>query len=139
MSEEECRRFLTAPVRPAMLGTVRADGRPHTAPVWYDLDDDGALVFTTGANTVKGTALRRDPRACLCVDDDRPPFAYVLVEGAAELSEDPASLLDWATRLGGRYMGADRAEEYGRRNGVPGELLVRVVPAKVVGWTGVAD
>jgi len=122
-----------------MLGTVRADGRPHMAPVWYDLDDDGALMFTTGAATAKGANLRRDPRACLCVDDDRPPFAYTLVEGSAELSEDPGTLLEWATRIGGRYMGADRAEEYGRRNGVPGELLVRVVPGRVVARTGVAD
>ena len=36
-------------------------------------------------------------------------------------------------------MGADRAEEYGRRNGVPGELLVRVTPQRIVGETGVAD
>ena len=28
-------------------------------------------------------------------------------------------------------MGADRAEEFGRRNGVPGELVVRITPTKV--------
>ena len=39
----------------------------------------------------------------------------------------------WATRIGGRYMGLDRAEEYGARNGVPGELLVRLRPQRVVG------
>ncbi len=139
MAEAEWRRFLTTPVRPGMLGTVRADGRPHMAPVWYDLDDDGTVLFTTGAGTVKGTAVRRDQRVCLCVDDDQPPFAYVLVEGLAEVTEDPAALLQWATRIGGRYMGAQRAGEYGRRNGVPGELLVRVVPTKVVARTFVAD
>ena len=29
-------------------------------------------------------------------------------------------------------MGADRAEEYGERNGVPGELLVRLTPTRIV-------
>ena len=28
-------------------------------------------------------------------------------------------------------MGEDRAEEYGRRNGVPGELVMRITPTKV--------
>jgi hypothetical protein len=45
----------------------------------------------------------------------------------------------WAARIGGRYMGADRAEEFGARNGVPGELLVRVTPERVVSARDVAD
>ena len=36
-------------------------------------------------------------------------------------------------------MGADRAEEYGERNGVPGELLVRLTPQKVVSAARLAD
>ena len=42
-------------------------------------------------------------------------------------------------RLGGRYMGADRAEEYGARNGVAGELVVRVRPAHIVSAFDLAD
>ncbi len=45
----------------------------------------------------------------------------------------------WATRIGGRYMGSRRADEYGARNGVPGELLVRVTPTRSSGATDVAD
>jgi len=89
MSEAEVRAFLTAlPARTAKLATVRADGRPHLAPVWYDLDDDGSLVFNTGESTVKGRNLRREPRVSLCVDDDRPPFSFVVVEGVADISDD---------------------------------------------------
>jgi hypothetical protein len=36
-------------------------------------------------------------------------------------------------------MGDDRAEEYGRRNGVPGELLVRVSPLRMVAQRDIAD
>lgn len=139
MSEDEWHRFLREPVRPATIATTRADGRPHVAPVWYDLDDDGTIVFTTGADTVKGRNVRRDGRVALCVQDDQPPFSFVVVEGAATVSSDPDELLAWATRLGGRYMGPERAEEYGARNGVPGEVLVRVTPGKVVSAVDLAD
>jgi len=140
MNREEWRAFLLAePARTAKLATVRPDGRPHVAPIWIDLDDDDTIVFTTGAGTAKGRALLAEPRVALCVDDDRPPFSFVVVEGRAEVSDDPEALLDWATRLGGRYMGADRAEEYGRRNGVSGELLVRVTPTRVLAHRDVSD
>ena len=138
MSEDERRDFLRAPVRPAVLSTARADGRPHAAPVWYELDGD-AIVFTTGRSTIKGRNITRDPRVALCVQDESPPFAFVLVEGIAAVSEDPTELLRWATRIGGRYMGADHADEYGRRNAVPGELLVRVMPLHVASAKDVAD
>ena len=140
MSEVEVRAFLTAlPARTGKLATVRADGRPHIAPVWYDVDDDGSLVFNTGESTVKGRNIRREPRVSLCVDDDRPPFSFVVVEGVAEISEDLDEVRRWAARLGGRYMGADRAEEYGSRNGVAGELVVRVRPARVVSAADLSD
>ena len=140
MSEAEVRSFLTAlPARTGKLATVRADGRPHIAPVWYDVDDDGSLVFNTGESTVKGRNILREPRVSLCVDDDRPPFSFVVVEGVAEISEDPGEVRRWAGRLGGRYMGAERGEEYARRNGVAGELLVRVRPERIVSAADLSD
>jgi len=141
MTDDQVREFLTAtaPAHTAKLATTRADGRPHVAPIWYLMDDDGSIVFTTGEGTVKGKTLRRDPRVALCVDDERPPFAFVVVEGEAEISEDLSSMLDYATRIGGRYMGAENAETYGRRNAVKGELLVRVRPTRTVAEQGLAD
>jgi hypothetical protein len=140
MNEEEWRAFLTAePPHTGKLGTVRKDGRPHVAPIWFDLDDDGSIVFTTGAETLKGKSIARDPRVCLCVDDERPPFSFVIVEGKVDISDELDEVLVWATRIGGRYMGAENAEAYGRRNAVPGELLVRLRPAHVVARAGIAD
>ncbi len=132
------REFVSAlPARTAKLAVVRADGSPHVAPVWVDLDGD-QLVFMTAADTVKGKAIRRDPRVSLCWDDERPPFSFVTVAGTVTTSDDPDELLAWATRIGGRYMGAERAEEYGRRNGVPPEMVVRVTPTKIVAKVDVA-
>jgi PPOX class probable F420-dependent enzyme len=140
MNEQEVRAFLSAlPARTGKLATVRADGRPHVAPVWFDVDDDDSLVFNTGRATVKGRNLTRDPRASLCVDDQRPPFNFVVVEGGVEISDDLEEVRRWAVRIGGRYMGNDRAEEYGARNGVAGELVLRLRPEHVVSAADVAD
>ncbi|AUY54327.1 PPOX class F420-dependent oxidoreductase [Streptomyces sp. CB01881] len=138
MTEAEWRAFLSAGTRTAKIATTRADGRPHVAPVWFLLDGD-EIVFNTGANTVKGRTLARDGRVMLCVDDERPPFSYVLVQGTANLSDDLAEVRTWATRIAARYMGEHLAEQYGARNGVPGELLVRVKIEKVGAEQGVAD
>jgi PPOX class probable F420-dependent enzyme len=131
MSKGEARAFLAEGTRTGKLATVRKDGRPHVVPIWFVLDGDD-VVFTTGAETVKGRALRRTGRAALCVDLERPPFAYVMIEGEVEISEDLDEMLVWATRLAARYESAERAEEFGRRNAVPGELLVRLRPASVI-------
>ena len=138
MTSAEMWAFLTAPVRPAVLSTVRADGGPHAAPVWYE-PDGASIVFNTGSGTVKGRNMARDPRVTLCVQDDRAPFSFVVVEGTAQLSDDLDEVRSWAARIGGRYMGAHRAEEYAARNGVPGELLVRVTPTRLVGVRDVAE
>jgi PPOX class probable F420-dependent enzyme len=133
MSEDEIRAFLMSdPPRTAKVATTRRDGSPHLAPVWFVLDDDGNILFTTGEQTVKGRTLRRDPRAAVCVDDDRPPFSFVLLTGTVELIDDLAQVRHWAGVIGGRYMGADQADAYGERNGVPGELLVRFRPDQIV-------
>jgi hypothetical protein len=55
------------------------------------------------------------------------------------VSHDLDEMLVWATRIGGRYMGADRAQEFGRRNAVEGELLVRLRPTRAVGRAGISE
>jgi PPOX class probable F420-dependent enzyme len=131
MTTQETREFLLAGTRTGKLATVRKDGRPHVAPIWFVLDGDD-VIFTTAATTAKGHALRRDPRATMCVDDQTPPFSYVVIEGTCTLSEDLDEMLVWATRLGARYMGEEKGDAFGRRNAVVGELLVRMSPTKTI-------
>jgi PPOX class probable F420-dependent enzyme len=130
--------FLSAGTRTGMLGFVASDGRPLVTPVWFVVED-GQLVFTTERHTPKRRALQRDPRVAICVDDPHPPYSFVQVQGTATLSDDPQDVLDIATRTGARYMGADRAEEFGRRNAVPGEVAVRVRPTKVIAGFDISD
>lgn len=131
-SDPQVRAFLTEGTRTGKLSFTSASGQPLVAPVWFILDG-GDLVFNTGKDTAKGKALARDPRTAMCVDLEQPPYAFIQVQGMAELSEDPAELVRTATAIAARYMGPGRAGEFGQRNGVPGELVVRIRPHKVVG------
>lgn len=137
MSEAEYKAFLMTGTRTAKIATVRANGLPHVKPVWFVLDGDD-LLFTTHESYVMTRHLRRDPHVNICVDDERAPYGYVIVEGTAVLSDNLDDLVRWATVIGGRYMGADRAEEFGKRNGVPGEYLVRVTATKVLARADIA-
>ena len=138
MTSEEIRAFLSHGTRTAKLATSGPGGRPHVMPVWFLLDGDD-LVFTTWGDSVKGRNLRRDPRAVVVVDDEVAPYAFVHIRGRVTLSEDLDELLRFATMIAGRYMGADRAEEFGRRNAVPGELLVRLHLERVIATADVAS
>jgi PPOX class probable F420-dependent enzyme len=138
MTPDETRSFLLEGTRTGKLAVSRADGRPHVTPTWFTLDGD-ELVLTTAETSIKAKAIRRDPSVAMCVDDQEPPYSYVLVEGTATLSDDLDELQRCATAVGGRYMGADRADEFGARNAVPGELVVRITPTRIVARAEIAD
>jgi len=131
ITDPEIKAFLAAGTRTGKLAYVSMDGRPLVTPVWY-IVEDGCIVFNTFHETAKARALARDPRVTLCTDLEEPPYAFVQVQGEAELSEDPGELLRIATSIAARYVGPDRAEEFGTRNGVAGELIVRLRPTKVL-------
>ncbi|CCH35644.1 PPOX class F420-dependent oxidoreductase [Actinosynnema sp. NPDC047251] len=133
------REFVSAtPARTGKLAVVRKDGSPHVSPVWVDLDGS-TIVFTTHLESVKGRAIVRDGRISLCLDDETPPFAFVTITGRAEIVDDPEQVRYWTGRIGGRYMGAERANEYAERNGGPGEVVVRIRDAKIVAKVDVAE
>ncbi len=134
----EARAFLLEGTRTGKLATVRADGRPHIAPIWFVFDGD-TLIFNTGEHTVKGRNLRRDSRVAISVDDERPPFSFAIVEGTVTLSDNLEEVLPSAIKIAARYMGEEQAEVYGKRNAVPGELLVRVTLTKVLFQKDLAD
>ena len=139
LDEEETRAFLRTGTRTAKLAWVTPSGRPAVTPVWFVLDErDGGfdLVFNTAKASAKARAFALDRRVSIVVDDEAPPFALVKLDGTVELSDDPSDRLAFATRIGERYMGSDRAEEFGRRNGGDDEWLVRFRPERV---SAVAD
>lgn len=138
MGDAELRAFLLHGTRTGKLATVRGDGRPHLTPIWFILDGD-SLVFTTWHDTVKAGNIGRDPRVAVCVDDETFPYAFALLEGKAQLEAlSPEELLPWTTAIARRYVGEERAEAFGKRNAVEGELLVRVTVEKTIASKDVA-
>jgi len=138
MTDDERRAFLLEGTRTGKVAWVSPKGNPQVAPIWFVLDGDDVL-FTTHEDSAKGRAFTEGTRLSLLVDDQVPPFSYVKVDGDVHLSRDLDELVAVATRIGGRYMGEDRAEEFGRRNGVPGEIVVRIVPTKLTALAGISD
>src|SRR5262245_23914932 len=133
MTKEECMQFLRSPVRTGKLATVCKDGRPLVVPVWYDLEGE-TVVFMTAQDSIKARNMRRDPRVSLCVDDEVTPFAYVELEGTVVMSDDTDQALYWATRIGGRYMGTELAETYGKINSGAGVMMETVQQIQMHGY-----
>jgi len=139
MSIDELDHFLRHGTFTGKIATIRADGRPHIAPVWFVLDDDTKdIVLTTTHASLKAKNILRDNRVSISVDDQTPLYSFVIIEGIAEISAQPEELLKWATKIAERYMGRNIAEVYGKRNSGKGELLIRVKPSKIFGQKDIA-
>lgn len=131
MSEQEWAEFLNHGTRTGKLSVNLPSGRPTVTPVWFLLEADGKLRMNTGAASAKVRALREDPRVCLLVDLEEPPYAFVKVDATAAIIDDPELKRRVATAIGARYMGHDRAEEFGIRNSGSDEVVVELTPTKV--------
>ncbi len=133
MSQEEIIEFLVEGTFTGKVSTINKDGSPHITPIWYILDEDNYVTFSTYSKSVKGKNLLRDSRISFCVDDQVPPFSFVIIDGIAEIISESDNLLVWTTKIAERYMGKELSNEYGKRNAVDGELLIKVIPKKVIG------
>jgi len=137
MDENEIIDFLMEGTRTGKLSTVQEDGHPHVAPIWF-VWNEGKIIFCTMNSSVKAKNIRHNPKVSICVDDESPPYAFVIIQGTAKFSDNQKDLLKWNTILGGRYMGEKLAEVYGKRNTVEGSLLVEVTPTKIISEKDVA-
>ena len=137
MDENEIIDILMKGTRTGKLSTVREDGHPRVASIWFVLNA-GKIIFCTMDSSVKAKNIRHNPQVSICVDDESPPYAFVIIQGTARFSDNQKDLLKWNTILGGRYMGEKLAEVYGKRNTVEGSLLVEVTPTKMISEKDVA-
>lgn len=137
LSEREVRAFLLHGTRTAKLATVGRDGLPHVVPVWFVLDGTD-VVITTMSGSAKARNLARQPAVSLCVDDERPPYAFVTLYGRATIHHDPPDLLDWTTLVAHRYLGAETAVEAGKKYAQIDDAIVRITVDRVVARTEIA-
>lgn len=130
--------FLKSGTRTGKVAWITPSGRPSVTPIWFVVDGD-SVAFNTHQDSAKGRAMQPGTRVSLVVDLEEPPYGFVKVDGTVEVSDDLDEVRRLATTIGGRYMGVDRGEEFGARNGVPGELVVRIHPDKVTAAFAVSD
>jgi PPOX class probable F420-dependent enzyme len=123
-------RFLEKP-RIARLATVRRDGSPHVAPVWYRFDAGQFLVLTERGSQ-KHKNVERDPRVELCIDDERPPYHTVLLRARVTVEEAPGR--EWREALAVHYLGEEAGMRYIAENMHPNNVMLRMVPQKVTSW-----
>jgi PPOX class probable F420-dependent enzyme len=138
MSSKRRQEFLMEGTRTAILATTRKDGRPHAIPICFVLDGDD-LLFLTNADSVKGADMRRDPRVTLVVDDETPPFAFVMIEGTAEMSQDPDELRHAAVQIGHRYDGGENIEQFVHFATAALGSLVRIRPTRTLALDRVGE
>ena len=151
MSKKEIRKFLMQGTFTGKLATVKKDGSSHLVPIWFVLDGsnkggrrgrkgkDDDIIFTTDSTSVKAKNIQHDNRVSICVDDQRPPFSFVVVYGTAKIHHyKQHELFRFATKIAQRYMGKENAELYGRRNSTEGEVLVRITPTRIIGEKDIA-
>lgn len=148
MNQNEIYNFLTSGTMTAKISSASLRGKPHIAPVWFVVDGKSnqdvsniIIVFTTWSKSLKARNLLLNPQVSLCVDDQTPPYSFVIVNGIADIDQSPdeKELLKYTTRIAERYMGKENAERYGKRNAVPGEFIVKIRPTKIIAQKNVSD
>ena len=137
MTDEERRTFLDG-ARTIILCSVGRDGVPHPMPMWFGLDDDGAVLMTTFAKSQKVKNLEREPRVSLRVEDGEE-YAELrggVLYGKAELEPDTERVLDVLARVSARSTGApiDDAAREGLRSTAVKRVAIRVAPDRIVSW-----
>lgn len=146
MSTEEMVRFLMQGTFTGKLATTRKDRGSHVVPIWFVLDNKssrdeiGDIVFIIYDKSVEAKNIKKDNRVSICVDDQTPMFSFVTIFGTAKIIPyKQEEVLMWATKIAERYMGKEKADEYGRRNSSEGTVLVRLTPEKIIGEKDTAD
>ena len=149
MGPQEVMNFLNLGTMTAKVSTASLDGIPHVAPVWFVVDHDShssndkdfTVIFTTFYNSVKARHLRSNPKICLSVDDQKPPFSFIILNGNAEIDQDPSydELLRLTRRIAERYMGKENADKYGKRNAVKGECIIKIKPTKIIAQKNISE
>ena len=135
MTEQEVQNFLMVGTLTGKVATSRKDGVPHVVPIWFIVDNDANIIFATGKQSAKGKHLIRDPRVSFSVDDQAPPFSFVMIEGTAEVDQEPdkGELLKWATKIAERYVSREAGEAHGKEiAALEGAMLVKIKPTKII-------
>ncbi|WP_082778215.1 TIGR03618 family F420-dependent PPOX class oxidoreductase [Tsukamurella pseudospumae] len=91
--------------RIAWLTTIRADGSPHTTPVWFVLTADPTFWIASASSNIKVGNIRRDPRVSIAVDGSGA--TPLVAEGRARIHDDLSNCTEATSLLRRKYGGWD--------------------------------
>lgn len=125
MTTEQREEFL-ADLHVGILSIQRDGKGPLALPIWYRYDN-GQVVIHMGRDSVKAKLLRRHGRASLTVQDETPPYRYVMVEGPVAVAHEDEDITEMAVR----YLGDELGRRYAADNPVTDESVVaRLTPER---------
>jgi PPOX class probable F420-dependent enzyme len=123
-TEPERQDFLAAK-HVAVLSVDATDGRPPASvPIWYDYTPGGNIRINTGASSRKA---KRAGAVTLVVQDEEPPYQYVVVEGTVIDTTTPAPL-EVREEIAIRYLGEEGGREFVRGLDSQNSVLFTVRP-----------
>ena len=133
MADLNIEEYLAQPLL-ADLATVKADGSPHVAPVWFQYQN-GQIRIIAQTKSVKTRNIQHEPRVSLSVAIHERPYKYVIVNGTAELSKEGIPELTRALAI--HYQGGKEGNEYADRLLVEMDFyLITITPTKIISWNG---
>lgn len=131
MTLEESEAFLAAP-RIAVIAIPEAGHGPLAVPVWFYYEPGGDICVWTGKNTRKFELMASAERISICIQDPKPPYRYVSIEGTFDI--EPVQYQRDVKYLAYRYFGEQRGQAYlkaiGGEMGVAQDVLVRIHPKR---------
>ncbi len=131
LSQDELVRFLDE-AHVAHLVTLRLNGKPHVAPVWYVWDGSRAVVMA-GQDAIKVQNIRRNPAVSLSIAAAQRPYHYVIIEGLATVTRD--DLDRQVRRICVRYDGPERGEAFARELLAEERMvLLGIEVARMISW-----
>jgi PPOX class probable F420-dependent enzyme len=133
MTESERAAFL-ADLHVGVLAVERPGKGPLAHPIWY-VFDGADVIISMEAGSAKAKLLARAGRATMVVQDERPPYRYVAVEGPVAVAPShPGDGYDLRA-VAGRYLGDDAGARYAEEvGGTYDAVTVRLRPER---WTTV--
>ena len=132
MSDAELHEYLDTTTAFLKIATNGADGFPLVNPVWF-VWRDGEFIIVTKENTGLVANLRRDPRACLLIDNPGLPYIRVTAKAVAEFRD-----YDWhevGREMVLRYLGPNGFAYYDATTDIP-RVMIHFKPTAMTTWNG---
>lgn len=130
MVREQLDVFLKGP-QIARIATVGEGNSPYVVPVWYEWDGKNVIIVAR-KRSAWVDHIRVNPKVAVLVDEDRPPYRKVLIQGEAQIVSS-----DWieiGRRMVTRYLGAEVGPSYLEGSKDQPRWVIIVKPTRIVSW-----